>query len=190
MLKSKKRYLLYLRKQHYSIHNIAKEIDESSQVVHNYLRRIKNSVCCSDKPVFPDITDEQFRLFVVLYVEDRSLEEIAKHIGTDVETLEMILCFLTSKLHKRYESEYYPAVAEWITNNNWTYQTMGEAIGCGAPKISKILQGRCDYPMTMEFAEKISQVTGLSIAEIFKVQIGSDPTLKKMLGGDQFESIS
>lgn len=167
--------VLEFRRQHFSIYEISDVIGVSSQVVHNYLKTLRSDISCISRILSVNISDDQFNIFSRLIAEGRNKEYIARETGLSADEVETLVCFLTSRFNKSIVSDYYPLLACWLTRHNWSYKFLAEQLDCSHIYISKTLRGLSGtYPMNIQMAIKISKLTGLSLSEIYYVQMRND----------------
>lgn len=176
MNKDQKAETLRLRAQRYSIYEIAEALSVSPQVVHPFLKGLPVEVDSKERLTPPKMDETMMNAIFVFYVEGHTIDEIAKALDIDEQEIVDLFKFLKSKFNKKIQSPYYPKVAEWITDRNMTLKEFAADIDVPVTALSGVLAGQLGYYMTAELAKTISDYTGLSLLDIFQVQIEQDPS--------------
>lgn len=162
MTQEQKAKILEMRINHYTIYEIAEKLVILPQSVHSFLKKIPVQVNPQVTYRIPkSITNDKINEIIERFLEDKSFEQIAEETQTPLTDVEALFMFIKSRLNRRVDSESYPEVAKYITDNNLTLKDFSEAIGMNTKSFSNILAGRSSRKIPPDIVKKISSVTGL-----------------------------
>lgn len=163
--------ILELRMSSKSGRHIAKVLGVSHTTVYDFLSTLpqadlgKEPKCIYDRETVMSI----FKLYVE---EDKEPRQIAKMLGLRQPDVVSLFAFVR-QFKRTARSEVYPNVAAWMNRCGCTIQQMADKLEIDYGELSKILAGK--EHMRLNLAEKIKRLTGLTITEIYQVQMQLAP---------------
>lgn len=156
------------RLNHKNIYDIAETIGMTSQGIHNFLDKLPG---VKGECTTPPIPDSLAKRVITYYFLGYTTLEISDRLDLYPGEVIDVFSALKTKKNPAIRSKYYPAVTEWMKENGHTIKEFGQAIGVHPNKLSAILRGEYRNHMTCKVAQKIKDFTGLSIREIYAVQL-------------------
>ncbi|SDD59916.1 helix-turn-helix domain-containing protein [Peptococcus niger] len=151
-----------------SIYDIADKMGYCGQTIYQILDDLPGvRGSCTLSPI-PDSLSKQV---IAYYFLGRTSLEISQQL--DLYPGEVIDVFATLKSKKKpvVTSKYYPRVTDWLNQNRCTIKELARAINVQPNKLSSILRGGYRSHMSYKVAQKIRDYTGLSLQEIYAVQL-------------------
>ncbi len=166
--------ILQYRMKGYSFQEIADEFGCTKQCVSGRLHKLcphKVEVNTDDVkyPQFdPDTLDRLLREVIRLHANPVA---ISNRCGISVNEAQNLInyIFAYKKCWVRLRNPY-PAVMQWMRKNMVEKDDLARAAGIPPYMFDLILRGQAH--MTLKAAQGLKQATGLSLAEIFKEQVG------------------
>lgn len=174
MLQELKQAVCSMRLDGATIYEIADALGISQQAIADFFVKTFSELPLNRKPVpIPDTPKERMMDFCNMRIanKDLTIEQIAECCGASASEVTQAFTYLRSRVPPRMHTSIYPAVNDWMRRNGVLMRDLATQLGLGPARFSAILRGMHEAQMPFEVAEKISQITGLSFNEIYRLQI-------------------
>ncbi len=154
------------RMDNLSIREIAKKRGMTFQNVHLILSSLNGKG--SKKEVHGTELDRDLckKIFSMHY-EGYSHKDISSTLDVDTKEITNLFAFVTTRKSRKLESALYPAIAKWANERDYSLSRLGNECGIAPYRLGRILAGNSNFPMTKTAAEKISNLTGIPLKEIY-----------------------
>ena len=164
--------VLTLRMDGYSIRTIGEMVDCCYQSIANYLRSLQTSGKYSAREMAPyhEMAPDEIERFCDACVKaDGIAKEIIRLSELPEEKVFAALDYVTTRKPMPCRDSVYPKVAKWMRHHCVTMYIFSDEIGIPQTKLRALMSGK--EHISIELAEKINKLTGLSMTDIFSEQV-------------------
>ncbi len=118
-------------------------------------------------PHKPELGENTCRNIFSLHFKGYSKEDICSVLKLDTKEVENLYAYVTVRKSRTLESKLYPAIAKWANENDYSLQRLGAESGISPNYLGQTLAGNGNKPLTKELAMRLSNLTGLTLKEIY-----------------------
>ena len=155
------------RLRYRSVGEIAEKTGRSKQNISAFLKSLPHVDIENAKA--PDIDPDVAYDVLVEYFAGSTLGEAAAHYGVALRAMNEVIDFAVARKAKRADSRYFPAITEWMLREGYNMRTFSELVGFSSATLGALLTGK--RLMSVKYADRICNVTGLTYTEVFSVQL-------------------